>query len=363
MPNASAQPAPGIEPSRPRGFPQVTLLRERVSSPVAIPSRVASPAAEVFEGETAAALPSLRDDASDTQREFHAAAVLAVRRVVDLDRDDPAELIALNERLDTDVRLAPLVRSWQPALEQGIERAFMLKHFGEPLRLLRGAFASARFDGSTGLYARVDKRACDAAYRQLMASGDVAMTLAVTVRPVGRRELAYFQALCENAPDEEESSPAAVADTALEVTSDDVEPSSASDEGADAEQDEGDAGDDSDASEDESQATDETPPSSSSASPIAFPTDIGSSKLRRVVGKLYAKTFRERIVRKVAVIGTWRPSGGEQLLRAFVAAKLGRAADAACVIEEVAIRKRNGRGGRMRCDVLRSSTVGCETLR
>ncbi|MEK7705388.1 MAG: hypothetical protein AAB426_10550 [Myxococcota bacterium] len=350
------QPTRPSEPSRPRGFPPVTLLWERTLRPGTATAQrpIAAPRSEeVFPAVTAAALPALVANAPAAERRFHAAAVLAVRRVVDLDHDDPAELLNLNDQLDTDEAFAALAPHWQPVLEGAIERAFLLQHFAGALRQLRGAFVEARFDGSTGLYANLDTEACDAAYKKLTTGGETAMALEVTVPPVGRRPLPYFQALCENAPKPSDAAAAGNPDAADDTSDDDAD-------------DEGDAPADAAADAEEAptgsaQATSETPADASGT--LAFPADLGPSKLRRLVGKLYTKTFRGRTVRKVAVLGGWKPSEGGQALHAFVAARLGRGAGSGCVIEEISVRKQNGRGGRPRCDVLRSTPVGCETLR
>lgn len=196
-----AQPQPAYEPDRPEGFPEVTLIWKRASGErPARPRAAARTSRQVLPAETAAVLPDLDGDATAAQRAFHQRAVRAVRLVVDLDKGQPAELLKVNEQLDGNPALKPLLSSWQPVIEKTIERAFLLRHFADPLRKLRRAFGPSRFDGSTGLYSGVDTRACAEAFAKLEDGGDSVMNLEVTVKPVGRRSIVYFQALCENAP-------------------------------------------------------------------------------------------------------------------------------------------------------------------
>jgi hypothetical protein len=312
------------------------------------------------EPPTAATLPSRPKDPIAAVEAFDNKARLAVRHIYDEDFEDPADVLALNARLDSDDTVAGVKAAWQPILVGAIERAFLLQHYASQLHTIRKAFSSAQWNATTQEYANLDKKTCKRTFKQLKAENADVLKVEVTIVPLGRKLLADVEAACEAS-----GSSIAAAQTGTPPksmpTASMPSPTPVRENPAAGSQ-----------SSDTSASAGKTPPASANdpvAAPVArFPAPSGSAKDCRDVREIYGKVFPEKLVRRVVIDGTWEklPGGTGQVLHAIVAtARKEKNVAGSCLMEDVEIREVGARHSRSRPVILIKSatSIPCDQLK
>ena len=185
-------------PTRPAGFPAIDTLIERTVKLTRQQSGAAS-SAEILK-IPGLVLPTLHAGASRAERVFHQSASRAIRQAYTEDNDDPAVLLSLHDKLTHDPLLAGLRTNWAAILAAASERASLLESIRFPLRRLRQAYETARFDDTYGVYRNLDIGKCLRGVRkmrELLTTQTEALW--ITLSPIGQAPLKTFQTLCEQA--------------------------------------------------------------------------------------------------------------------------------------------------------------------
>ena len=296
---------PSVSPTRPEGFPAIDTLIERTTKLALQDLRTSN------QPETIAiagfSLPVLEPGASRAERLFYQSALRAVRQAYEQDRDDPAVLLSLSDKLIRDPLLAEVREDWATILVMAAKRAKVLESIRFPLRRLRKAYDAALFDDTYGIYRNLDLGAClraARATREILSAGSEAVR--VTVPPVGQAPLETFHTLCKQA-------------LHLELA-----------EGS-------------------------------------FPQELGTAAVRAEVAKAYRRFAPSQQLLKISVPKNWQPTGEKAELTASIGVEFPSDRDGfRCAVLVVTLSKNTSTGAPAKttcCTLHKTTPINCKELR